>query len=77
MFFVAVQNICNLVVLSILYIILYVYLNLTQNSMKTRHTEKYVVYHAHTERLKNSKVPYLQKILNDYEISKLANDSPV
>lgn len=52
-------------------------LNLTQNSMKTRHTEKYVVYHAHTERLKNSTVPYLQKILNDYEISKLANDSPV
>ena len=52
-------------------------LNLTQNSMKTRHTEKYVVYHAHTERLKNSTVPYLQKILNEYENSKLSKDSPV
>ena len=52
-------------------------LNLTHNSMKTRHTEKYVVYHANTQRLKNSTVPYLQKILDDNEISKLTKDSPV
>ena len=52
-------------------------LNITQNSMKTRHKEKYEVYHAHTERLKNSTVPYLQKILNEYENSKLSKDSPV
>ena len=49
----------------------------TQQSMNTRHTEKYVVQHAHTERLKHSTVPYLQKILNDYENSKLAKHSPV
>ena len=48
-----------------------------QYSMKTRHEEQYEVQHAHTERLKSSTVPYLQKILNDYENSKLAKDSPV
>ena len=33
--------------------------------MQTRKKEKYKILHAHTERLKNSTVPYIQRILNN------------
>jgi hypothetical protein len=33
--------------------------------MQLRKTEKYHVLNAHTSRLKNSTVPYIQKLLNE------------
>ena len=39
------------------------------HEMNTRNTEKFHVYHAHTERLKNSAVVYMQRLLNEYEKS--------
>ena len=33
--------------------------------MQTRKKEKYKILHANTERLKNSTVPYIQRILNN------------
>jgi hypothetical protein len=35
--------------------------------MQTRNQEKYKVLNANTERLKNSTVPYIQKMLNSME----------
>ena len=34
-------------------------------TMQTRKKEKYKILHANTERLKNSTVPYIQRILNN------------
>ena len=39
----------------------------TSHSMNTRNTEKYEVIHANTERLRNSTVPYIQRLLNKKE----------
>ena len=39
-------------------------LNMKAHDMKTRHTEKYTVLKAHTNRLMNSAVPAIQRILN-------------
>ena len=36
----------------------------TQNTMKTRNKEAFEVIHANTERLRNSTVPYIQRLLN-------------
>ena len=36
-------------------------------SMQTRNQEKYKILHANTERLKNSTVPYIQRMLNNIE----------
>ena len=36
-------------------------------NMKTRNHEKFQILHANTERLKNSTVPYIQRILNQNE----------
>ena len=35
--------------------------------MQTRNQEKYNILHANTERLKNSTVPYIQRVLNSIE----------
>ena len=35
-----------------------------KSHMETRKSEKYQVFHANTERLRNSTVPYLQRLLN-------------
>jgi hypothetical protein len=35
-----------------------------QNTMKTRNKEAFEVIHANTERLRNSTVPYIQRLLN-------------
>ena len=42
--------------------------------MKTRHPEKYEVYHSKTERMKFSTVPYIQRMLNEYEMKKSENE---
>ena len=39
-------------------------LNDKEHEMRTRNTEKYKVLHANTERLRNSTVPYIQRVLN-------------
>ena len=39
----------------------------TLHSINTRTTEKYEVVHANTERLRNSTVPYIQRLLNKKE----------
>ena len=39
-------------------------LNDKDHEMTTRKTEKYKVIHANTERLRNSTVPYIQRVLN-------------
>ena len=39
-------------------------LNDRELSMQTRNQEKYKILHANTERLKNSTVPYIQRMLN-------------
>ena len=39
----------------------------TLHSMNTRTTEKYEVIHANTERLRNSTVPYIQRLMNKKE----------
>ena len=39
-------------------------LNHTSNSMETRFRETFKVLHARTERLKNSAIPYMQRLLN-------------
>ena len=39
-------------------------LNNKEHQMRTRNTEKYMVLHANTERLRNSTVPYIQRVLN-------------
>ena len=36
-------------------------------TMQTRNQEKYKILHANTERLKNSTVPYIQRMLNNIE----------
>ena len=37
--------------------------------MDVRNGEKYTVNHANTERLKNSSIPYMQRMLNfDHEL---------
>ena len=38
--------------------------NCKKNNMITRHQEKYQVLNAHTERLKKSAIPYMQRLLN-------------
>ena len=38
--------------------------NCKKNYMITRHQEKYQVLNAHTERLKKSAIPYMQRLLN-------------
>ena len=43
--------------------------NLKKHEMETRNTEKYHVYHAHTERLKKSAIIYMQKLLNEHDKS--------
>ena len=42
-------------------------LNDRELSMQTRNQEKYKILHANTERLKNSTVPYIQRMLNNIE----------
>ena len=42
-------------------------LNIKQHEMKTRHQEKYIVQHAHNERLKKSSIIYMQNLLNKHE----------
>ena len=44
--------------------------NTKKHHMRTRNPEKYQVYHANTERLKKSAVIYMQRLLNEYEMSK-------
>ena len=39
-------------------------LNPRSTSLDTRHTEKFYVQHAKTGRLKNSAIPYMQRLLN-------------
>ena len=39
-------------------------LNDTSNSIETRFRETFKVLHARTERLKNSAIPYMQRLLN-------------
>ena len=48
----------------------------TQCILKTRHPEKYEVYKSHTERMKLSTVPYLQRMLNDFEKKKSEKRTP-
>ena len=45
---------------------------LTENkhNMKQIKSEKYVVNFARTERLKNSAIPYMQRMLNNYDQTK-------
>ena len=40
-------------------------LNQKDHCMKTRHTEKFKVIHGNAERLKNSTIPYIQRVLNE------------
>ena len=42
-------------------------LNMKDHEMKTRQTEKYTVLKANTNRLMNSTVPAIQRILNSHE----------
>ena len=35
------------------------------HDMEMRNEERFIVNHAHTERLKNSAVPYMQRLLNE------------
>ena len=42
-------------------------LNQKNHKMETRHEEKYMVQFAHTTRLKNSPLIYMQKLLNQNE----------
>ena len=42
-------------------------LRLKEHAMETREQEKYYVQHANTERLKNSSVIFMQRLLNKYE----------
>lgn len=42
-------------------------LNNKIHTMNTRNSEKYLVSHCNTERLKKSTIPHMQKILNEYE----------
>ena len=39
-------------------------LNPRTDTFNTRHKEKYFVTHANTSRLKNSAIPYMQRLLN-------------
>jgi hypothetical protein len=45
-------------------------LNQKNHDMETRHEEKYKVQFAHTNRLKNSPLTYMQKLLNQNEENK-------
>ena len=45
-------------------------LNQKNHDMETRHEEKYKVQFAHTNRLKNSPLIYMQKLLNQNEENK-------
>ena len=38
-----------------------------QHQMQTRDEEKFMVQQANTERLKNSAIPHMQRLLNKYE----------
>ena len=40
-------------------------LNNTHTGMETRHSEKFLVTHANTERFKISAIPFMQRLLND------------
>ena len=40
------------------------------HKMEIRNTEKFKVQYANTERLKDSSIPYMQHLLNDYEAKK-------
>ena len=42
-------------------------LNEINHTMQTRNKEKYKIVHANTDRLKNSTVPYIQRMLNNEE----------
>ena len=42
-------------------------LNQKSHQMNTRNVEKFKVQYAHTERLKNSAIIYMQKLLNEHE----------
>ena len=42
-------------------------LNQKSHQMNTRNFEKFKVHYAHTERLKNSAIIYMQKLLNEHE----------
>ena len=48
----------------------------TTHIMETRHPEKYNVFNSKTERMKLSTVPYLQRMLNDYEKKKSEKGAP-
>ena len=39
--------------------------NIKTHTMKTRHSEHFEVFHAHTERLKQSPILYMQNLLNN------------
>ena len=43
-------------------------MNIKPHEMSTRHGEKFKVQHAHTDRLKNSPIIYMQKLLNEHEL---------
>ena len=45
-------------------------LNNKNHSMTTRNHQKYEVLHAHTSRIMNSTVPYIQRLLNMEENDK-------
>ena len=44
--------------------------------METRHPEKCNVFNSKTEQMKLSTIPYLQRMLNDYEKKKSDKGAP-
>ena len=46
------------------------------HNMEKREDEKYYVQHAKTERLKNSAIPYMQRILNNQYNLETRNRKP-
>ena len=47
-----------------------------EHEMKTREDEKFIAEHAHTERLKKSSIPYMQRMLNKHEEKKSFQKDP-
>ena len=45
-------------------------LRVKDHPMEIREEEKFVVFHANTERLKKSAIPYMQRLLNKNEAAK-------
>ena len=44
------------------------------HQMEIRNEEKFLVQHANTERLKNSAIPYMQRLLNKYDDGSLSKN---